>query len=132
MLTEEQKQFLQDHKQCVLATGRRDGSPQVSTVAYDFDGRDLVISAKSFTAKWQNARRQPRVALVVNDGHKQLVLYGDAEAIETDPLRIELTRRVFRRLMDKEPPPEEQLLPMLNEQRRTILRVTPDKVFMND
>ncbi|MEE2703746.1 MAG: TIGR03618 family F420-dependent PPOX class oxidoreductase [Myxococcota bacterium] len=132
MLTEEQRKFLGDHKQCVLATGRRDGSPQVSTVAYDFDGNDIVISAKSYTAKWLNALRQPHVALVVNDGHKQLVLYGSAETIEEDPLRVELTRRVFRRLTGNEPPPEERLLPMLDEQRRTILRITPDRVFMND
>ncbi len=55
------RKFLDDHLWAVLATGRADGSPQQSMIGYavDSDGR-LLISAKSYTAKWKNARRQPR------------------------------------------------------------------------
>ena len=111
MLSDDQKEYLERNKLCVLATGRRDGSPQVSTVMYDFDGEDIVVSAKSYTAKWRNAVRQPKVALLVNEGRKQLVIYGTAETIERDPERAELTRRVFRRISGNEPPPAEQLIP---------------------
>jgi len=34
------------------------------------------MAVKSFTARWMNALRQPRVALLVHEGRKQLVLYG--------------------------------------------------------
>jgi PPOX class probable F420-dependent enzyme len=83
--------FLREHVWAVLATGRRDGSPQQSMVGYvvDDDGR-IVISAKSYTAKWHNARRQPRVSLTMPDGRAHLVVYGEAECIDADPLRAEL------------------------------------------
>jgi hypothetical protein len=38
--TDAQLEFLRAHRQAVLATGRRDGSPQVSTVVYAVDGED--------------------------------------------------------------------------------------------
>ena len=131
MLTEEQRKFLGDHKQCVLATGRRDGSPQVSTVAYDFDGNDIVISAKSYTAKWKNALRQPKVALVVHDGRKQLIVYGTATGIDADPDRAELSADVWAVMLGERPDPSE-IVESLDEQQRTVLRITPDKVSYND
>lgn len=93
-LTPEQDEYLKNHRLAVLATGRQDGSPQVSTIMYHYDGTDIVTSVKSYTAKWNNALRQPKVALLVNDGRKQLVLYGEAEGIADDPERKQLTRRM--------------------------------------
>jgi len=132
MLSDAHKSFLKEHHLAVLATGRSDGSPQVSTVMYDYDDTDLVISIKSYTAKWKNVLRQPKVGLVINDGHKQLIVYGTASAVDADPERMELTRRLFRRVSGKEPASAEQLKPLLDAQRRTALRVIPHSAFMND
>lgn len=133
VLTDEQKAFLHSHKIAVLATGRRDGSPQVSHIVYDFDGNDIAISVKSYTAKWKNALRQPKVALLVHDGRKQLVIYGRAEAIAEDPDRIALTARVFARLSGK-PGIEitDEFVAGMDAQQRTVLRVIPEKATMND
>jgi nitroimidazol reductase NimA-like FMN-containing flavoprotein (pyridoxamine 5'-phosphate oxidase superfamily) len=57
VLTAEQEQYLRDHRLAVLATGRRDGSPQLSTVLYHYDGDDIAISVTSDRAKWKNAVR---------------------------------------------------------------------------
>jgi len=129
---DEQRAFLESRMWAVLATGRRDGSPQVSTVGYvlDDEGR-LLVSVKSFTAKWKNALRQPKVALVVNDDRKQCVVYGTAEGIEADPERAALTARVFERLSGNPPPEGDALQKILDEQQRTVLRVTPDKITLN-
>jgi PPOX class probable F420-dependent enzyme len=133
VLNEEQQAFLRSQKIAVLATGRRDGSPQVSHIVYDFDGHDIAISVKSYTAKWKNALRQPKVALLVHDGRKQLVIYGRAEAIAEDPDRIALTARVFARLSGK---PEievtDEFVAGMDAQKRTVLRVIPEKATMND
>ena len=133
VLTEEQQDFLRSQKIAVLATGRRDGSPQVSHIVYDFDGNDIAISVKSYTAKWKNALRQPKVALLVHEGRKQLVIYGRAEAIAEDPDRIALTARVFARLSGK---PEfdvtDEFVAGMDAQKRTVLRVIPEKATMND
>ena len=128
----EQRVFLDAHIWAVLATGRADGSPQQSTIGYavDPDGC-LLISAKSYTAKWKNALRQPRVSIVVNDGHAQLVVTGTAEGITEDPRRAELTEFVFRALGGTDPVDPTTLIPMLDEQQRVVLRVTPEKTHFN-
>ena len=130
MLDDNQRNFLKEHTLAVLATGRPDGSPQVSTIMYDYDGQDIVISIKSFTAKWKNAVRRPQVGLVISDGHKQMI-YGKAEAIAEDPLRLQLTRRLFTRVGGRDPGPDDTLKPVLEQQQRTVLRIVPERVYMN-
>ena len=41
-------------------------------VAYDYDGNDVVMSVTSDRAKWKNASRQPKVALLVPEGRRHL------------------------------------------------------------
>ena len=133
VFTPEQEEFLHAQKLAAFATGRKDGSPQLSHIAYDYDGSDIVISIKSYTAKWHNALRQPRVALLVHDGRKQLVIYGWAEAISEDPERIELTARVFRRITSN---PDfavtDEFTQGMAAQKRTVLRIIAESATMND
>jgi PPOX class probable F420-dependent enzyme len=125
--------FLRDHVWAVLATGRRDGSPQQSMIGYvvDDEGR-IVISIKAYTAKWKNAVRQPRVSLTVPDGRAHLVVYGEAETIADDPLRAELTADVFARLSNGPRPDPQSIIPTLDEQQRTVLRITPTKAELHE
>ena len=123
------REFLDAHLWAVLATGRADGSPQQSMVGYaaDDEGR-ILVSAKAYTAKWQNAVRQPKVCLTVPDGRQHLVVYGVAEAIDIDPERALLTAAVFTRMTGNETDPA-SLTEMLAQQQRTVLRVTPTKTL---
>ena len=125
--------FLRDHIWGVLATGRRDGSPQQSMVGYVVDdhGR-IVISTKSYTAKWQNAVRQPHVSLTVPDGRVHLVIYGEAEAITTDPERAELSADVFARLSDGPRPEATSITGLLDQQQRTVIRITPTSTVFRE
>ena len=128
-----QRAFLDSHTWAILATGREDGSPQQSMIGYavDDEGR-LVISAKSYTAKWKNAVRQPRVSVTIPDGRIHLVVYGHAETIDADPLRAELTAEVFAVLSGNDAPDPTSIVPMLDEQQRAVLRITPDKTFYQE
>jgi PPOX class probable F420-dependent enzyme len=123
--------YATDHLWAVLATGRSDGSPQQSMVGYvvDDEGR-LVVSAKAFTAKWKNAARQPKVSITVPDGRAHLVVYGTAETIDADPLRAELTADVFAALGGTgDRPDPATIIDSLNEQQRTVIRITPTKTM---
>jgi PPOX class probable F420-dependent enzyme len=55
------RDYLRTHHRAVLATMRRDGTPQMSPVAasIDADG-DVVISSRETAVKVKNARRDPR------------------------------------------------------------------------
>jgi general stress protein 26 len=75
-------EFLKNHRLGVFATGKRDGSPQQSILAYRFDGADVVISTGSDTAKVKNARKRPRVSLAVTDGPTCVVVYGNARLLQ--------------------------------------------------
>jgi PPOX class probable F420-dependent enzyme len=123
--------YASDHLWAVLATGRSDGSPQQSMVGYvvDDEGR-LLVSAKAYTAKWKNAVRQPRVSVTVPDGRAHLVVYGTAETIDADPLRAELTADVFAALGGTgDRPDPADIIDSLNEQQRTVIRITPTKAM---
>ena len=128
----EERGFLDAHQWAVLATGRKDGAPQQSMVGYfvDDDGR-LVLSVKSYTAKWHNVLRQPRVSLTVPDGRAHLVVYGEAEPITADPLRGELTAAFFAAMVGGPPANPASFVPSLDEQRRTVLRITPIRTFFH-
>jgi PPOX class probable F420-dependent enzyme len=125
--------YARGHVWAVLATGRSDGSPQQSMIGYlvDDEGR-LVISAKAYTAKWKNAVRQPKVSVTVPDGRVHLVVYGEAEAIDADPLRAELTAQVFSALSGNPAPDPAAIIPMLDEQQRVVLRITPTKFLFHE
>ncbi len=130
-MTQEQHEYLGNHQWAVLATGRKDGSPQISQIAYHWNGKDFAVSIKSYTAKWKNALRQPRVAMLIHDDRRQLVVYGTAECIDKDPVRAELTVRVYKAFFDD---PDfkvtDDLINTLDEHRRTVFRIKPDKVLI--
>ena len=131
--TEDQKHFLEGHRWGVLATGRADGSPQQAMVGYTLDdeGRVLVLT-QAFTAKWRNAMRRPRVSLTVPDDRVHVVIYGIAEGIETDPERAELSADVLAVVRRSERPDPASIVGWLDENQRTILRITPQKVLLHE
>jgi len=132
VLTPEQEAFLREHRLAVLGTGRRDGSPQLSTIMYHYDGSDIAISVTSDRAKWKNAVRQPRVAMLVLDGRKQLILYGRAQAIDDAPGIVAGHRRIRQAMGRAVELDDEAFAWELQGQLRVILRITPERAFMND
>lgn len=75
-------QFLMDHRSGIFATGKRDGTPQLSFLGYSYDGRDIVISTGSDTAKVKNINKRAGVSLAVSDGPTCVVVYGEARMMQ--------------------------------------------------
>lgn len=96
--TEAETTYLQTHVWGLLATGRRDGSPQMSMVAYDWDGNDVVVSCRSSAAKYVNARRNESVVFAVPDDLDNLTVTGTAVCWETGAERDQMTKRLRDRL----------------------------------
>ncbi|MGE3857075.1 MAG: TIGR03618 family F420-dependent PPOX class oxidoreductase [Dehalococcoidia bacterium] len=135
VLTAEQAEFLKAHRLAVLGTGKKDGSPQLSTIMYLVEGDQIVLGVSNDRAKWFNAKRQPKVALLVLDGRKQLIVYGTAECIAGEPERAAITRRIRKAVGTNVPADDlsdEDYGKQLDEQKRVIIRITPTSAFSND
>jgi PPOX class probable F420-dependent enzyme len=77
-----ESQWLKDHSLCILATGRKDGSPQQSYIGYQFDGSQFLMGGQATSFKMKNLARQPRCSLSITDGRGYVVVYGRAELVE--------------------------------------------------
>lgn len=129
VMTDEQSAYLKAHTQGILGTGKKDGSPQLSTINYRFDGEHIWISATTDRAKFRNAMRNTNVALLVPDNGQQVIVYGKAEGITERAERNRLTR--FLREVGPNPAPADEAAfdTMLEEQKRIVIKVTPERAF---
>jgi len=94
----EEHAYLESHVWGLLATGRSNGAPQLSMVAYDWDGTDVVISCRSRAAKFVNAERRDAVVFAVPDGVNNLTVTGTAVCHRSGSHRDLLTERLRDRL----------------------------------
>ena len=120
--TTEQAEYLTAHQWATLATGRKDGSPQVSMIGYALDGNELLVTFRRASAKYRNISRQPRVALVVADGRRALTVYGEAELIEQDPRRVEVFAQILGRF-GAPASPHDELARQLDGEGRVVARI---------
>lgn len=121
--------FARTRHHVVLTTRRRDGAPQLSpvTAGVDQDGR-LVIATYPERAKVANARRDPRVSvLVLSDdfGGPWVQIDGQAEVIDL-PDALDALVDYYRCICGEHPDWEEYRQAML-DQGKCLLRITPQR-----
>jgi PPOX class probable F420-dependent enzyme len=120
----------------VLATLKRDGRPQLSTVSYHADPatRLVRISTRSPLAKTANLRRDARVSLHASSSTmwSYVVAEGVAEvgAVAGDPLDAVVEELVehYRALNGEHPDWEEFRAAMVAEER-LIVRFVPQRLY---
>lgn len=121
--------FARTRHHAVLLTRRRDGSPQASpvTCGVDSEGR-FVVSTYPERAKTANARRDPRVSLVVLsedwDG-PWVQVDGTAEVLDM-PAALEPLVEYYRSISGEHPDWEEYREAM-RRQGKSLIRVTPQR-----
>ncbi|MGW3892807.1 PPOX class F420-dependent oxidoreductase [Micromonospora chokoriensis] len=120
----------------VLATIKRDGRPQMSTVVYSFD-RDAGLIRVSVTegrAKTANLRRDPRASFHVSseDGWAYAVVEGRAEltppSTEPGDATVEELVGLYRSLRGEHPDWAEYRQAMVDE-GRLVLRLHVERVY---
>lgn len=95
------RDFIKKNPRAILATRRRDGSPQMSPIvaALDDDGR-IMISSRETAYKTKNVRRDPHVSLCfVNEGFfgEWIQVDGTAEIVSL-PDAMDLLVDYYKRL----------------------------------
>ena len=121
--------FVRPRHRALLLTRRADGSPQASPLACGVDdwGR-IVVSTYPERAKTRNAKRDPRVSIVVisdecNDPWVQID--GTAEVIDP-PDSVEPLVEYYRNIAGEHPDWDEYRAAML-KQGKSIIRITPER-----
>lgn len=119
--------FVRPRHRALLITRRADGSPQASplTCGVDDSGR-IVVSTYPERAKTRNARRDPRVSVLVlsDDWNGPWVqVDGDAEVIDA-PDSVEPLVEYFRNISGEHPDWDEYRAAMI-KQGKSLIRVTP-------
>ena len=67
--------FLGDQRTCRFATAGPDG-PHVAPVWFVWDGQAIWVYSLTRSQRWANVSRDPRAAVVVDDGHHYHELHG--------------------------------------------------------
>lgn len=121
--------FVRPRHRALLITARADGTPQASplTCGVDGDGR-IVVSTYPERAKTRNAKRDPRVSLVVLSDEWNgpwVQVDGSAEVIDS-PDSVEALVEYFRCISGEHPDWDEYREAMV-KQGKSIIRVTPEK-----
>lgn len=121
--------FVRPRHHMVLVTRRRDGQPQLSPVTGGVDGEGrLVISTYPERAKVANARRDPRVSvLVLSDdfGGAWVQVDGDCEVVD-QPEAVEALVDYYRVIAGEHPDWDDYRRAM-RDQGKSLLRITPTR-----
>ncbi len=128
--TPEITKFLQDHRLCVFATGRKDGSPQQSYIGYQFDGKQFLLGGQESSFKMKNLRRNPGCSLVVTADRGFLLVYGTAELVDDEAEMTKLQERFGVRAAPPRPAGAAARPPRPMGKRVNIL-MTPTKFIAN-
>src|SRR5215467_11462750 len=124
------RDLLRRQHRAVLATWRRDGTPQLSpvTVGVDEDGY-AVISSRRTAYKVRNLRRDPRAYLCVFPdtfyGGRWIQLDGTVEVVDL-PDAMEPLVGYYRRISGEHPDWDEYRAAM-RAQGKSLLRLTIDR-----
>ena|SRR5579859_5959984 len=81
-LSEKARAFLQERHFAVLATINKDGTPQLTTMWYLLQGDTIMMNTKDGRIKDLNMKRDPRIAICVEDGYNYLTISGTVTLID--------------------------------------------------
>lgn len=119
--------FLDRQTNLILATIRKDGTPQVSPLWYLWTKGTFVLSTNDKTAKWWNLQRDPRCSVCVDDPEsgQMVVGYGVAELDGGD-----VWDRTWELVAKYRKPEDVQgHMDRIFRQRRVLITVLPDRLI---
>jgi len=112
----------------VLATINSDGTPQLTTMWYLLEEDTIVMNTKAGRIKERNMRRDPRIAICVEDGYNYVTISGTIELID-DP---EIAQRDIYRLAvryDGEEAARQKVADQFSKERRITLHLKCEHVI---
>jgi PPOX class probable F420-dependent enzyme len=118
--------FLDQPHTMVVATLRRDGTPQMTTVWYRWDGEAIWMSTNRDRAKYYNMRRDDRVTVLIDDAPREtsVAMYGRAEFAARDEAARDGALAIVRRYVDD----ADGYLDARSGEPRVLIRIVPHEI----
>jgi len=120
--------FISPRHHAIVITTRADGTPQASPVTCGVDDGKIVVATYPERAKTRNARRNPRVSVVVlsdDFGGAWVQVDGTAEVLDGAEAAEPLVG-YFRSISGEHPDWDEYRQAMVR-QGKALLRITPER-----
>jgi PPOX class probable F420-dependent enzyme len=118
------KEFVSQHHRAVMATRRRDGSPQLSPIVVGTDAEgELVVSSRETAVKVRNLMREPRYDLAVftnNFFGPWISVRGRAQVVHL-PEALPGLEQYYRSVSGEHPDWDEYRAAMAQERRVLIV-----------
>ena len=123
--TSEQEALIEEQSLGILATVKKDGSPQLTPIYYAYEDGQILISITKTRAKYHNIKRNPQVTMCIvkPEGRPYVTVSGRAEIEEQDI--VGGTAKVFKRFSNR--PLPDNFEDGLREQQRVLVKITPDR-----
>lgn len=125
---------LRRHRNALIATAGPDGAPQLTPVWYLWDDEALLASVPGWTVKVANIRREPRIAICVDDevAGCYATLTGPATIVEGTPTDREAVRVATWPLLLKYLPEGEAAVRWERidaDRDRVVIRLEPTRIL---
>jgi PPOX class probable F420-dependent enzyme len=123
--TSEHETLMRDQPLGILATAKKDGTPQLSPIYYAYEDGQILISITKTRAKYHNIKRSPQVSICIvkAEGRPYVTVYGRAEIEEQDI--ADDTAKIYKRFSDRALP--EDFEQNLRDQQRVVVKITPEQ-----
>ena len=128
-LTAEARHFLEELRFAVIATINEDGSPHQTVVWYLLRGDDIVMNTARGRVKERNLRRDPRLAIMVEDGYRFLTLRGTARLVDDVATAQDDIRQLAARYHGAEAA-DRQVREQFSKQERVSIYLATDRVTL--
>src|SRR5437588_10867289 len=134
--------WLEQGRNCSLATIGSDGFPHLVAMSYAVEGGDIVMTSFRKAQKVLNLRRNPNSAVMVESGAayhtlKGVMVRGTAEIIDNTDTVLEALRLVARRMartngadtQPSSPMPDDPIVQQARSMaaKRVVIRIPPQK-----
>ncbi len=126
-LTDSARKLLEGKNLLYITTINSDGSPQITPVWVDTDGKHVLVNTAVGRVKQRNVTRDPRVALALNspnDFYDTALIRGRVVEQVTGPTADKHIDKLAKKYLDKD------TYPWRNpKETRVILKIQPERVI---
>ena len=125
--------FLDASRHAIAAVLRSDGAPQLSPIWFLYENERLYFSILLSSAKYDQLRRDPRIALCIDAGHpdaRAVSISGTAELVTDESAeRADIEWRILRRYHESDEDAHRYESEVAEDGPGALVVVSPERII---